>query len=159
MSTTFEFESITATEERQVNREDTTGRLISIGGLAAWQKRRVTELLHINLAARLLLSHLARECGLSISHFARSFKTSFGVSAHRWIVQRRIECSQELLIHTRKSLADIANQAGFADQAAFTRTFSRIVGISPGRWRRYHNRVMAPSVFTTVEIRSINRQK
>ena len=76
------------------------------------------------------------ECGLSISHFARSFKASFGVSTHRWLVQRRIERSQELLIHTRESLADIAEQAGFADQAAFTRTFHQIVGVSPGRWRR-----------------------
>jgi AraC family transcriptional regulator len=131
-----------------MNREDTTDRLISIGGLAPWQKRRVTQLLNLNLAARLQLSHLARECSLSISHFARSFKTSFGVSAHRWIVRRRIDCSQELLIQTRKSLADIANQTGFADQAAFTRTFTRIAGISPGRWRRYHNCVIAPSLFS-----------
>jgi AraC-like DNA-binding protein len=148
MSTTVEFKSITASEERQVNREDTADRLISIGGLAPWQKRRVTELLNLNLAARLQLSHLAQECGLSVSHFGRSFKASFGVSAHRRIVQRRIECSQELLIQTRTSLADIANQAGFADQAAFTRTFGRIVGITPGRWRRYHNRVRAPLRFS-----------
>jgi AraC-like DNA-binding protein len=55
-------------------------------------------------------------------------------------VQRRIERSQELLIETRESLADIADQAGFADQAAFTRTFHQIVGISPGRWRRDYKR-------------------
>jgi AraC-like DNA-binding protein len=40
------------------------------------------------------------------------------------------------LIQTRESLSDIAEQAGFADQAAFTRTFHQIVGVSPGRWRR-----------------------
>src|SRR4029078_3912667 len=79
---------------------------------------------------------VAQECGLSISHFARSFKASFGVSTHRWLVQRRIERAQEILIHTRESLSDIAEQAGFADQAAFTRTFHQIVGVSPGRWRR-----------------------
>jgi AraC-like DNA-binding protein len=39
-------------------------------------------------------------------------------------------------MHTRKCLADIADLPGFADQAAFTRTFHQIVGISPGRWRR-----------------------
>jgi AraC-like DNA-binding protein len=98
------------------------------------------ELLSEDLSGRIRLSALAAECGLSISHFARSFKASFGVSAHRWLVQRRIERSQELLIETRESLADIADQAGFADQAAFTRTFHQIVGISPGRWRRDHRR-------------------
>jgi AraC family transcriptional regulator len=109
---------------------------ISVGGLGPWQKRRATELLSENLSGRIRLSQLAAECGLSVSHFARSFKASFGVSAHGWLVQRRIERSQELLMHTRSSLADIADQAGFTDQAAFTRTFRQIVGITPGRWRR-----------------------
>ena len=55
---------------------------VSVGGLGPWQKRRATELLSENLAGRIRLSELARECGLSISHFARSFKASFGVSTH-----------------------------------------------------------------------------
>jgi AraC family transcriptional regulator len=112
----------------------------SVGGLGPWQKRRATELLSENLAGRIPLSQLAQECGLSISHFARSFKASFGVSTHRWLVQRRIERSQDLLMNTRESLADIAEQAGFSDQAAFTRAFHQIVGTSPGRWRRDHQR-------------------
>jgi len=109
---------------------------VSVGGLGPSQKRRATELLNENLSGRIRLSELAAECDLSISHFARSFKASFGVSAHRWLVQRRIERAQELLIETHDSLADIADQAGFSDQAAFTRTFHQIVGVSPGRWRR-----------------------
>jgi AraC family transcriptional regulator len=112
----------------------------SVGGLGPWQKRRATELLSENLAGRIRLSQLARECGLSISHFARSFKVSFGMSTHRWLVQRRIERSQELLMKTHESLADIAEETGFSDQAAFTRVFHQIVGISPGRWRRDHQR-------------------
>ncbi len=113
---------------------------VSVGGLGRWQKRRATELLDENLSGGIRLSQVAEECGLSISHFARSFKASFGVSTHRWLVQRRIERSQDLLIQTRESLSDIAEQAGFADQAAFTRTFHQIVGMSPGRWRRDHQR-------------------
>ena len=113
---------------------------VSVGGLGPWQKRRATELLNENLSGGIRLSQVAEECGLSISHFARSFKTSFGVSTHRWLVQRRIERSQDLLIQTRASLSDIAEQAGFADQAAFTRTFHQIVGMSPGRWRRDYQR-------------------
>ena len=53
---------------------------VSVGGLGPWQKRRATELLSENLAGRVRLSQLAQECGLSVSHFARSFKASFGVS-------------------------------------------------------------------------------
>jgi AraC family transcriptional regulator len=66
------------------------------------------------------------------------------VSTHRWLVQRRIERAQALLMETRESLADIAERAGFSDQAAFTRAFHQIVGISPGRWRRDHQRKGSP---------------
>ena len=110
----------------------------SRGGLAPWQKRRASEILHENMHGRIRLSEVARECGLSASHFARSFKTSFGVSTHQWLTQHRIEHAKELMAQSNVSLIDIAIQSGFNDQAAFTRTFHQLVGVSPGRWRRQY---------------------
>jgi AraC family transcriptional regulator len=109
----------------------------SKGGLAPWQKRRAAELLRENLDGRIRLVEIARECALSVSHFARSFKTSFGTSTHRWLIQRRIDYAKQLMSQTSMSLIDIAIQSGFNDQAAFTRTFHQLVGVSPGRWRRH----------------------
>ena len=111
---------------------------VSKGGLAPWQKRRAEELLSENLEGRIRLMEIARECGLSVSHFARSFKISFGVSTHQWLIQRRIEHAKQLMSQASTSLTDIAIQSGFNDQAAFTRTFHQLVGVSPGRWRRHH---------------------
>jgi AraC-like DNA-binding protein len=110
----------------------------SKGGLAPWQKRRASELLHENMHGRIRLSDIARECGLSVSHFARSFKTSFGTSTHQWLIQHRIDHAKQLMSQTSMSLIDIAIQSGFNDQAAFTRTFHQLVGVSPGRWRRHY---------------------
>lgn len=107
------------------------------GGLAPWQKRRACELLHENMDGLIRLSEIARECGLSVSHFARSFKASFGISAHRWLTQHRIDHAKQLMSQTSMSLIDIASQSGFNDQAAFTRTFHQVAGVSPGRWRRH----------------------
>jgi AraC-like DNA-binding protein len=87
---------------------------------------------------RVRLSDIARECGLSVSHFARSFKTSFGMSTHRWQMHHRIHQTKQLMTHTNMSLIDIAIQSGFSDQAAFTRAFHQPVGVSPGRWRRHY---------------------
>jgi AraC family transcriptional regulator len=109
---------------------------IPAAGLGPVQKRRAIELLNENLAGRIRLSDLAHECGLSISHFAHSFKATFGMPAHRWLVHRRVERSKELMAQTGESLAEIADEVGFADQATFTRAFRQIVGVSPGRWRR-----------------------
>jgi AraC family transcriptional regulator len=40
------------------------------------------------------------------------------------------------MAQTAESLAEIADEVGFADQATFTRAFRQLVGVSPGRWRR-----------------------
>lgn len=122
-----------------------SGRMAT-AGLRPLQKRRVLELLNANLAGRVRIADLAQECRLSISHFARSFKASFGMPAHKWLVHRRVERSRELMAQTTESLAEIADEAGFTDQAAFTRAFRQIVGVSPGRWRRDHFAVRAPRV-------------
>ena len=108
------------------------------GGLAAWQRGRVTELLRENLDGAVRLADLARECELSVSHFARSFKASFGVTSHQWLTARRIERAKELLALTKMPLADVGSHSGFGDQAAFTHTFHRVVGATPGQWRREH---------------------
>jgi len=106
------------------------------GGLAPWQKRRAAELLRENLDGQIGLANLAHECGLSISHFTRSFRRSFGISAHRYLVLQRIEKAKSLLSNSASALSDVALQAGFSDQAAFSRTFNAVVGMPPGHWRR-----------------------
>ncbi len=108
------------------------------GGLAAWQRGRATELLRANLDGAVRLADLARECELSVSHFARSFKASFGVTSHQWLTARRIGRAKELLVLTNLPLTDVASHSGFGDQAAFTRTFHLVVGATPGQWRREH---------------------
>ena len=110
--------------------------LVARGGLAPWQKQHATDLLREHLDGSLRLADLAAECGLSVSHFARSFKASFGIPSHRWLTRLRIERAKDLLRNSRESLAQIALRSGFGDQPTFTRTFQRVVGVSPGRWRR-----------------------
>ena len=106
------------------------------GGLAPWQMRRAVELLQEHLDGELKLETLAEECRLSASHFARSFRRSFGTSAHRYLILQRVEIAKGLLSETSNSLVEIAAQAGFSDQAALTRTFANLVGATPAKWRR-----------------------
>jgi len=76
-----------------------------------------------------------------MSHFARSYKISFGMSPHQWLIQHRIDRAKEMMSGTKSSLMEIAIQSGFSDQAALTRTFRHVVGVAPGSWRR-QNRAM-----------------
>ena len=106
------------------------------GGLAPWQRRRATELLAEHLDGSLRLATLASECGLSVSHFAKAFRQSFRTSPHRYLILQRIERAKALLVRSACPLSAVALQTGFADQAAFSRTFVTVVGSPPGQWRR-----------------------
>jgi AraC-like DNA-binding protein len=106
------------------------------GGLAPWQEKRAKDILSAHLDGGLPLARLARECGLSTSHFARAFRQSVGTSPHQWLLQRRVDHARDLLATSQMSLSDIALACGFAGQSHFTRVFNRFVGLSPGAWRR-----------------------
>ena len=113
-----------------------TARDIYRSQLAPWQVKRVTDFIRAHLTETLRLSELAAISGLSPSHFGRAFKGSTGLPPHRWQLNMRIERARAMLAEAGASLADIACATGFADQSHFTRVFSKIVGTSPGAWRR-----------------------
>jgi AraC-like DNA-binding protein len=106
------------------------------GGLAPWQRKRIADLFRENLDGKLKLSMLAGECGLSVSHFARSFRRTFATSPHRYLILQRIAKAKELLTTSNHSLLEISLESGFSDQAAFSRTFKTVLGASPGKWQR-----------------------
>jgi AraC family transcriptional regulator len=111
------------------------------GGLAPWQEKRAKDLIESRLSSDLTLDELAYECGVSVAHFTRAFRQSVGETPHKWLMQRRIDSAQHLLILTKKPLAEIADECGFSDQAHFTNTFTRMVGTPPGAFRRERNTV------------------
>jgi AraC family transcriptional regulator len=106
------------------------------GGLAPWQMQRVTTHIESNLHSTIRIKDLAAAIKLSSSHFCRAFRENFDVSPHRYVMRRRVERAQEMMLTTDASLGHIAVDCGLADQAHFNRLFRRFVGESPGAWRR-----------------------
>jgi AraC-like DNA-binding protein len=106
------------------------------GGLAPWQLRRVFDHLEENLANVVSLSELAAIVDLSTAHFSRQFKTSTGSSPHRYQVALRIERAKKMLLHGNLALKEVALSCGFFDQCHLSKTFRRLVGLSPGAWQR-----------------------
>ena len=73
---------------------------------------------------------------LSLGHFFRSFRVSFGQPPLAYIKVRRIHHAQVLMLNTQEPLSQVALHCGMYDQAHFTRVFRKVVGISPSVWRR-----------------------
>jgi transcriptional regulator GlxA family with amidase domain len=59
-----------------------------------------------------------------------------GMPPYRFVLMLRIARAKRLLRKTQLPLADVATSCGFADQSHFTRAFHRVVGQSPGGFRR-----------------------
>jgi AraC-like DNA-binding protein len=58
------------------------------------------------------------------------------MAPHNWLLAHRIEVAKEKLRDGGLSLSDVALTCGFANQSHLTRVFTRMVGVSPGAWRR-----------------------
>ncbi|ORE90371.1 AraC family transcriptional regulator [Aurantimonas sp. 22II-16-19i] len=108
------------------------------GGLAAWQIRQVVRHIDAGLSETIRLDELAAVARLSNSHFSRAFRISLGETPHRFVMRRRIEEAQHLMLTTRSPLSRIAGDCGLTDQAHLTRLFRRFVGDTPLNWRRAH---------------------
>jgi AraC-like DNA-binding protein len=77
--------------------------------------------------------------GRSVAHLSRSFRSTYGVAPHAFVVSLRVERARRLLLDGwPPSLA--ATAAGFYDQAHLNRHFVRHTGTTPGRFGRTANR-------------------
>jgi transcriptional regulator GlxA family with amidase domain len=109
---------------------------IARGGLAPWQVRRIVAYVEQNLTDAIPISNLAQLVGLSHGHFSRAFKISLGQTAHAYVMRRRVEVAQGMMLTTCEPLSQIAAACGMADQAHFSRLFRQVVGETPNAWRR-----------------------
>jgi AraC family transcriptional regulator len=107
------------------------------GGLPAWQRKRVAEFIEEHLAEEISLATLAELVNLSLFHFARAFKQSFGVPPHRYHSARRMDRARSLLQRPALSVTQIGVQTGFRETSSFTRAFRRLTGVTPTEYRRH----------------------
>ena len=118
------------------NTSDRGPRQSPRGGFATWQSRRLAANVDANLAGKIVIKDLAASLNISVGHFCRAFKHTFGMPARNWIRHRRIELAQGLMLTTGASLSEIALSCGMSDQSHFTRSFRRVVGETPSSWRQ-----------------------
>lgn len=97
--------------------------------------KAMTDHIEANLERRIQLDELADVANLSRFHFSREFKAATNVTPMQYVLERRIAAAKVLLRDTRRSLADIALDCGFASQSHFTTSFRQSTGVTPSAWR------------------------
>ena len=99
----------------------------------------VQEYIHRHMREPIRLGDLARVVALHPTYFSDQFKRVVGVRPLDYLVRRRVERAQYLLLTTADSVKAIADAVGIADPAYFSRVFTRLCGASPSAYRSAHS--------------------
>jgi len=113
------------------------------GGLATWQARRLVVFIDARLNQPIRLNELSEVSKLSTAYFCRAFKRTFGETPHSYIVRRRLNKAETLMLTSDLPLSHIAIRCGFTDQAHLCKLFRQQYAQSPAAWRRQRTEIGA----------------
>lgn len=82
-----------------------------------------------------LVSDIARAANISEYHFFRLFRRVYGITPHRYLLQKRLQHGQALLLSGRYSVSEVALSAGFADVYSFSKAYKKQFGQAPSKLR------------------------
>lgn len=97
---------------------------------------RVVSGIRVGYGEELTLAQLSVMARLSPFHMARVFREETGLPPASFLTAVRLEEARHRLLHSSDSVADIAVQCGYSSISSFTTRFTKVVGVSPGRYRR-----------------------
>lgn len=84
----------------------------------------------------LSLRDVAAAVNISPGHLTSTVRRRTGRTVQEWITERRMVQARRLLAATEAPIGEIGRQVGFRDAGYFARTFGKVHGMSPARWRR-----------------------
>ena len=92
--------------------------------------------IHEHYFEKISIDALAKTANISRSSFLRKFNDVCGMSPSEYIINRRIQASEYMLLNTSDSILNIAFKCGFYDAAHFSRIFTKKHGMSPSKYRK-----------------------
>ncbi len=84
---------------------------------------------------RLSVEDLAGRMSMSVRNFERVFTREVGTTPSQYVLQVRVEAARRLLERTDRGLKHVASTAGFGSVDVMRRSFVRLLGITPRRYR------------------------
>jgi AraC family transcriptional regulator len=95
---------------------------------------RIQEFILSNLKSDLSLEDIAGAAGMSLFHFAKSFKQATGRTPHQYLTAQRLLRARALLHDASFSIGEIARMVGLS-HSHFTVVFTRQLGMTPSKFR------------------------
>jgi AraC family transcriptional regulator len=100
------------------------------------QLRTITDYVMDHLSTTINIADIARECGMSTRHVARSFRDATGISLGDYVARSRIAFAKELLASAQVQIKEISGRCGFSSTSAFSASFRKATGSTPKEFRQ-----------------------
>lgn len=89
-----------------------------------------------HLSAKINIEEVAKRCGMSKSHFSRTFKKEHSITFQEFVIKQRMSKAAKLLKNTDLHITQIALAVGYSELSNFTATFQRLLGTGPSNYRK-----------------------
>lgn len=97
---------------------------------------RVRTAIHSNPGDTWSVTKMAEHIRVSPGYFQTIYKKAFGISCMEDVINSRVRLAKEYLIHSSRSVAEIASQCGYQNVEHFCRQFKQVTGSTPRNFQR-----------------------
>lgn len=132
--------------------------LLVLSGITPWEKdqppvpalsryqvqlaKQAAAYLAEHMDQRITILELAKQFNVSDTHLKTAFKGVYGIPIFSYMRHQKMQMAAQLLIHTDRSITDIAAEVGYSNSGKFSSAFREVIGDSPSEYRRAHTKLL-----------------
>lgn len=109
------------------------GQVELVKEIAAYISRHINE--------RITVKELTARFGVSDTSLQASFRSVYGMPVISFIRAQKMQSAAQILIHTDRSIGQLAQEFGYENESKFSAAFKKIMGDTPGGYRREHSKI------------------
>lgn len=103
--------------------------------------KAVSEYITQNLNGKISVKQLTNKFGVSDTHLQNAFKSVYGMPVISFIRTQKMQSAAQVLIHTNRTVDEIAEEFGYENESKFSAAFKKIIGDTPGVYRKEHSKI------------------
>ena len=125
----------------QIELSETCCEGYSISRTQAELVKKVAHYISENLNDKLNLKDLTVRFGVSDTYLQKSFRAVYGMPVAAFIRVQKMQKAAQELIHTDRSIDEIAEEFGYINESKFSAVFKKLMGDSPSVYRKEHSKI------------------
>ena len=103
--------------------------------------KAVSDYITENLNGKITVKQLTLEFGISDTYLQNAFRSVYGMPVISFIRTQKMQSAAQVLIHTTRTIDEIAEEFGYENESKFSAAFKKIMGDTPGVYRKEHSKV------------------